>query len=66
MYMLSESDGEIIVTLLASGEAAFDFNVTVRAMDITAIGKAFKYVYIYDVNKSVQTCNNIHIPICII
>ena len=39
MYMLTESDGSIVVALNSSEPASFAYDVTVTAMDITAVGK---------------------------
>ena len=39
MYMLTESDEYIVVTLNSSEPASFPYYVTVTAMDITAVGK---------------------------
>ena len=39
MYMLTESDRSIVVALNSSEPASFAYDVTVTAMDITAVGK---------------------------
>ena len=39
MYMLTESEGYIVVILNSSEPASFPFNVTVTAIDMTAVGK---------------------------
>ena len=39
MYMLTESEGSIIVALNSSEPASFAYNVTVTAIDMTAVGK---------------------------
>ena len=39
MYMLSEADESINVTLISSKPASFSYDVTVTAMDVTATGE---------------------------
>ena len=40
MYTVDEADSTVEVALTASGEADFDYTVTVESMDVEAVGKS--------------------------